>query len=185
MTFSPSSDEALFNLVVRGLAFGEGHLLVSRWTGGYCFPVGGRLDHGETLEEAIRREFREETGVSVTVRKLVYFNENFFVDDRGKAVHELGWYFWMALDAPVGAPGVSLPHPDSPKLALEYLDLERLDAGGLFPPFLRRYLPGDFAQGFSRTPRHIVSRDQDGEPPILEEIRWRVNSSPSDGRDIV
>lgn len=173
MTFSPGPEGQLFNLVVRCLVVTSGQLLVSRWRGGYCFPVGGRLDHGERVQQAALRELREETGVSAVIHKLVYFNENFFVDDRGKDVHELGWYFWMTADSPVGAPGVSLPHPDSPKLALEYLSLERLEAGGLFPPFLRRYLPGDFAEGFSHTPRHIVSRDREGGPPTLEEIVWR------------
>jgi ADP-ribose pyrophosphatase YjhB (NUDIX family) len=172
MTFSPSPDEALFNLVVRGLAFSEGHLLVSRWTGGYCFPVGGRLDHGETLEEGIRREFLEETGVSVRVRKMVYFNENFFVDDRGKSVHELGWYFWMALDAPVGGPGISLPHPDSPRLALEYVSLDRLEDEGLVPPFLRHYLPADYGAGFARNPRHIVLLDRGDQAAEAREIEW-------------
>jgi len=172
VTFSPGSNERLFNLVVRGLAFSDGHLLVSRWQAGHCFPVGGRLDHGESLEEAIRREFREETGVSAAVRKLVYFNENFFVDDRGMSVHELGWFYWMNLESPVGRPGISLPHPDSPKLALEYVALDRVEAEGLVPPFLRLYLPRDYAEGFAHTPRHIFSSDRGDLSPTVREIEW-------------
>ncbi|OGO09938.1 MAG: hypothetical protein A2Z66_10130 [Chloroflexi bacterium RBG_13_66_10] len=172
VTFSPSESGRLFNLVVRGLAFFDGHLLVSRWLGGYCFPVGGRLDHGESLREAIRREFLEETGVSATVRKLVYFNENFFVDDRGKSVHELGWFYWLSPDAPVGGPGISLPHPDSPRLALEYVALDRLEEEGLVPPFLRLYLPGDYSDAFAHTPRHIILADRGDQPPEVQEVEW-------------
>jgi 8-oxo-dGTP pyrophosphatase MutT (NUDIX family) len=172
MTFSPGAEGQLFNLVVRCLVISSDHLLVSRWRDGYCFPVGGRLDHGERLEQAALRELREEAGVSAAIHKLVYFNENFFVDDRGKDVHELGWYFWMTPEAAVGAPGLALPHPDSPRLLLEYVPLSGLEAGGLFPPFLRRYLPGDYADGFRGTPRHIVSRDRSGGPAILDEIAW-------------
>lgn len=172
MTFSPGQDGKLFNLVVRGLAFTEGHLLVSRWQDGYCFPVGGRLDHGESLEDAIRREFREETGAAAEIRKLVYFNENLFVDDRGMSAHELGWYFWMSMGSPVTTPGVSLPHPDSPRLALELVALDHLEAADLRPPFLRLFLPGDYADGFVHTPRHIFSADRADGPPAVREIGW-------------
>jgi ADP-ribose pyrophosphatase YjhB (NUDIX family) len=172
MTFSPGAEGKLFNLVVRGLAFSEGHLLVSRWQGGYCFPVGGRLDHGEGLEDAIRREFREETGAAAEVRKLVYFNENFFLDERGMSVHELGWYFWMSAASPVTRPGVSLPHPDSPRLALELVALAELEAENLLPPFLRLYLPQDYAEGFAHAPRHIFSADRGGLPPAVRELGW-------------
>jgi ADP-ribose pyrophosphatase YjhB (NUDIX family) len=172
MTFSPGPEGRLFNLVVRCLVFSSRNLLVSRWRGGYCFPVGGRLDHGESLQQGALRELREETGVSAAIRKLVYFNENFFVDDRGKDVHEIGWYFWMSAEAAIGSPGTSLSHPDSPRLVLEYVSLDSLEAGGLFPPFLCRFLPGDFADGFSHTPRHIISHDREGEPSVVEEIVW-------------
>jgi 8-oxo-dGTP pyrophosphatase MutT (NUDIX family) len=172
MTFSPGLEGRLFNLVVRCLVFSSRNLLVSRWRGGFCFPVGGRLDHGESLQQAALRELREETGVSAAIRKLVYFNENFFIDDRGMDVHELGWYFWMEAEAAIGSPGASLPHPDSPKLVLEYIPLDNLEAGGLLPPFLRHFLPGDFAGDFAHTPRHIVSHDREGEPSLLEEISW-------------
>jgi ADP-ribose pyrophosphatase YjhB (NUDIX family) len=172
VTFNAGEAGKLFNLVVRGLAFSDGQLLVSRWRGGYCFPVGGRLDHGESLEDAIRRELREETGVSASVRKLVYFNENFFTDDRGMSMHELGWFYWVALESPVGGPGLSLSHPDSTRLSLEYVALDRLEAEGLVPPFLRVYLPGDYADRFAHAPRHIVSSDRRDQPPALREIAW-------------
>lgn len=36
---------------------------------------GGGVEFGETLEEALKREFQEETGLSITVKKLLHVNE--------------------------------------------------------------------------------------------------------------
>jgi len=157
LTFDPSQQGQLFNLVVRGLAFLQDHLLVSRWQGGFCFPIGGRLQHGEGLEEAVLREFREETGITASIRKFVYFNENFFVDDAGRAIHELGWYFWVEPERPVGALGMSTAHPDSPRLSLEYVPVAGLASAGLYPRFLVQFLPEDLAADFEAAPRHVVS----------------------------
>lgn len=38
---------------------------------GWSLP-GGRLEHGETIEAAIVRELKEETGLEVTIEKLLY-----------------------------------------------------------------------------------------------------------------
>jgi hypothetical protein len=68
LTFDPDQQGRLFNLVVRGLAFLEDRLLVSRWQGGFCFPVGGRLQYGRAWK-------RQPSGSC---------GETFFVDDSGQ-----------------------------------------------------------------------------------------------------
>lgn len=148
-----------FSLVVRALIFHEGHLLVSRWHDGYCFPVGGQIEPGETLEQAVLREVLEETGAVGRIRCLAYFNENFFVERSGKSIHELGWYFWVETAQPIGRLGERWSHPDSPNLFLEYIPLDCLEGAGLMPPFLRQVLREDLAGGFANSPRHILSHD--------------------------
>jgi len=162
MTFA-AGEAQLFNLVVRGLAFRSEHLLVSQWVGGYCFPIGGRLQHGESLEAGLTREFLEETGVIAVIRKLVYFHESFFVDHGGHAIHELGWYFW------VEAPKLTVrldevrPHPDHPDLRLAYIPLDGLAEMRLLPGFLVESLPRDFRAGFPGPMRRVQTRE--GVPP--------------------
>jgi 8-oxo-dGTP pyrophosphatase MutT (NUDIX family) len=172
MTFAADFNGHEFNLVVRALVFLDGHLLVSRWKGGYCFPVGGRIEFGESLGQAVEREWAEETGARARSGRLVYFNENFFRPRQGNAVHELGWYFWVEPERAVGHVGDVIPHPDSGDLVLEYIPLDRLAAADLVPPFLVQYLPVDFARGFAECPRHVVSVEQRGSLPQVRDTGW-------------
>ena len=60
-----------------------------RWTKLWELPGGGVKPH-EKLEEALLREFEEETGIIVEFKKLVTFQEDFFyAEDRDEAWHSL------------------------------------------------------------------------------------------------
>ena len=56
---------------VKGVLIHRGRVLVLRNDRGEWELPGGRLDDGETPEEALRREILEETGLRVTVGSLV------------------------------------------------------------------------------------------------------------------
>jgi ADP-ribose pyrophosphatase YjhB (NUDIX family) len=49
----------------------DGMLWMVQYEDGHCGLPGGRVDEGENLDEAIRREAHEELGVEVTETKLV------------------------------------------------------------------------------------------------------------------
>lgn len=65
---------------------GEGYDPVRGQT--YHRPVGGSLQFGETSEQAVRRELREELGVEVRDLRLLGVLENIFTCD-GEAAHEI------------------------------------------------------------------------------------------------
>ena len=59
--------------------------------------VGGRIQMGESSEDAIRREFKEELGIEDFSGRLMYVAENFF-DWREHYVQELLFIYRVELD---------------------------------------------------------------------------------------
>jgi ADP-ribose pyrophosphatase YjhB (NUDIX family) len=94
MVISFAQESNCFNYRIAGVAVNGDHILLHRaeqeqfWT----FP-GGR---GETADETLRREMREELGVDVEVIRPLWFVENFFTYS-GKQYHEIALYFLIRL----------------------------------------------------------------------------------------
>lgn len=92
--------EGILNVRVGAILIKDGKaLMVKSKFGDYCYSVGGRIRFGETAEQAVVREVFEETGVKMTVDRLGYISEVYFMNDNpkdfGKPVYELAFYFYM------------------------------------------------------------------------------------------
>ena len=92
--------EGIVNLRVGAIIIKDGKvLMVKSILGDYCYSVGGRIKFGETAEQAIVREVFEETGYLLSVERLGYVSEVYFINDNpkdfGKPVYELAFYFYM------------------------------------------------------------------------------------------
>ena len=78
----------------------------------YYYSVGGRIQFGETAEQAVIREVYEETGVSMDVERLGFVSENFFYGSIGdrieRLIYEPGFYFYMSVPADFEPHGESL-----------------------------------------------------------------------------
>lgn len=75
------AEKLIFRPSVYGLLFRDNQILLSQQWGGYDFPGGG-VNVDETLSEALQREFKEETGLSVVVGDPLYCGTSFFAPDQ-------------------------------------------------------------------------------------------------------
>jgi len=58
----------------------KGEILLAespKWKGGYTIP-GGHIELGETIEHAVKREVKEEVGINVELKKVLFVQEAIF-----------------------------------------------------------------------------------------------------------
>ena len=82
-----------FRPSVYGVIIQDGKVLLSRQWDGYDFPGGG-VELGETIEEALIREVKEETGVDIKVGRLLTCEVSFFkLSGSGTFVQSILMYY--------------------------------------------------------------------------------------------
>ncbi len=87
-----------FRPSVYGLVIHEDRLLLARGrhTGRYALPGGG-VELGERMDDALRRELREEAGIDIQIKEFLHFHDDFFYyDPLDFAIHGLLFYYWCA-----------------------------------------------------------------------------------------
>ncbi len=149
--------EGFVNVRVGAIILKNGKLLmVTNENVDYFYSVGGRIRLGESAEEAVRREVREETGRDLEIERLGFLHEDFFLGDsmakQGKLIHELAFYFYMKTPADFEPDDESLrAEGRGERLVWVSPDTEKT----VFPPFYRTELetPAPYV-------RHIVTDER-------------------------
>lgn len=145
-------DDGILNIRVGAIIMQDRKILmVGNERADYLYSVGGRIQFGETAEEAIVREVLEETGVKMEVDRLGFVHENYFYGDapskQGKLVYEISLFFYMKVPRDFAPVSVSFTEDDS----REYLRWVSLDENGkMYPEFFRTELrnPTDVVKYF-------------------------------------
>jgi 8-oxo-dGTP diphosphatase len=118
-------------LMVRIANFGGGDI------GKWMLPGGG-LDHGENPEQALVREFGEETGYRVTVDRLLEVASDHRTLDYGTDFH--GVYVLYAVTVLSGQPEAEVAGSTDGVAWVEFADLRDLPILGAFRGILDRWL---------------------------------------------
>ena len=145
-------DDGILNIRVGAIIMQDRKILmVGNERADYLYSVGGRVQFGETAEEAIVREVLEETGVKMEVDRLGFVHENYFYGDapskQGKLVYEISLFFYMKVPHDFAPVSVSFTEDNSK----EYLRWVSLDENGkMYPEFFRTELrnPTDVVKYF-------------------------------------
>ncbi len=150
-------DNHLFRLRAAAIILHDNHVLMARnQLASYYYSIGGAVHLGESVEDALRREVQEETGLALPVKRLVAVHQNFFQDDElGKHNwHEVAFYYLMDYQGqPINSAG-SLSMLDSPE-TLHWLPLDRFEEYHAYPLFF-----ADLPQMLNQTaPAMIVSQE--------------------------
>ncbi|MBQ2062589.1 MAG: NUDIX domain-containing protein [Oscillospiraceae bacterium] len=150
-------EEGLLNIRVGAIILRGGRVLMTTNDGvDYLYSVGGRVQFGETAEEAAVREVWEETGVHMNVDRLGFIHENFFIGDsprkRDQEVHEISFFYYM--DVPEDFEPVCASFADGDKQErLEWVD-PAAETRTFYPAFFKEEL-----QHPCDTVKRIVTRE--------------------------
>ena len=150
MDISYISGNAKFNYRVCAIMISDGKLLAMHdERSPYYYLPGGRVKLGETAEEAILREVREELLCSASITRPLWLNQGFFTEDvDGLDYHELCLYFLMETPAGLKERGERFTLCEGPhKHDFEWLEFGRLRDEYFYPLFLKESifdLPNEF-----------------------------------------
>ena len=122
----------------------------------YYYSIGGAVEVGETLEDAVKREVLEETGEDYEIDRLAFFHENFFNGSgtlKGFECHEIAFYFLMKSKGKKDLKCNSTATCGA-KESVCWLPIDRLKDYKAFPKFL-----ADELGCLSNEVKHIVTKE--------------------------
>jgi len=131
-------ENSIFNFRSTGILQRGGKLFVQREKDGaeYALP-GGHVQHGETSEKAMVREFKEETHADILCNRLVWVEEVFWKWG-AKAAHTIVFYYLISLKKETDIPDEFFEsHKDNCNVVLEWVEIDDLENLTIYPAFIK------------------------------------------------
>lgn len=154
------TNEYVFSYRVAGLLLHNGKVLLQKPQNDTVYAVpGGHVALGETNEETLVREFKEEINAEIKVGKLKWVGEIFF-SWGDKKCHQICLFYNVILNDNTTIPlngafcGTETLEDKSFKLEFSWIDIKDLDTIELYPIEAKKYI----AEGISRV-EHFVYKE--------------------------
>ena len=148
-------DNSVCDVRTVGVLVQNGKILVQREREGTEFALpGGHIKIGETLEEGLIREYREEIGVDISCEKLLWSEECFW-EWNGRTAHNFAFYHLIRLCEPASLPDIEafIPHKDNHNVVFGWMPIEEIQHVTIYPEFLKEEL-----SHLDGPMKHFVSR---------------------------
>lgn len=141
MDITFKTEQGRFNYRVCGMIIHEGKILAMHdQRSPYYYLPGGRVQLGETVEEAVLREIREELEIDAKIVRPLWFNQGFFTEDiSGEQFHEICIYFLMDIShTDLLSKGEQFVlNENNQRHTFEWLAFDRLKDEYFYPIFLK------------------------------------------------
>jgi len=140
------------NVRVAGVLLRDGKLLVQRDKNGaeYALP-GGHVQVGEETQNALKREFREEMGLDISVKRLLWTEECFWQWGSRRA-HTFTFYY--LIEGEIADTGAFAAQKDNDNVLYGYLTIKELKNATVYPAFIKEQIDLPDAM-----PKHFVTYD--------------------------
>lgn len=151
MDISFKTNNQKFNYRVCAIIISEGKILAMHdERSPYYYLPGGRVKMGETAEQAVIREIKEELDISLKISRPLWLNQAFFNEDVDKIdYHELCVYFLMDIsESDILTKGNKFTLTEGKHThSFEWLTFDRLKDEYFYPIFIKEnifHLPDSF-----------------------------------------
>jgi len=152
------ADNGYFNYRFWAIIIYDNNLLmVKNDNSPYYYSVGGRVQFGETSEDALLREVYEETQINFEIDRLAFIHENFFIGGfkENKPFQEIALFFLMKPHENIKNIKCGSIGSDGGQEALYWLPIDNLPDYPVKPDFFKselKYLKNEIG--------HFITKDE-------------------------
>ena len=141
MDITFKTEQGRFNYRVCGMIIHDNKILAMHdQRSPYYYLPGGRVQLGETVEDAVLREIREELEIDAKIVRPLWFNQGFFTEDvSGERFHEICVYFLMDVSHTdlLSRGEQFVLNENDQRHIFEWLEFDRLKDEYFYPIFLK------------------------------------------------